>query len=367
MQSEAPQSLLIDVGVLSCGCTDHVLDVMHKALAEDDGGIWRPHESVFLRDLVEQITQRGAGSLKGLADALEVWFGKGGGKAPAVADPRAQAIFQALAQKPVAQWSAGECSVLIDYLVRQHFPDEFVQEMALALSKQAALMGRLQAANPDLTLAQVASVASRLALPGALQHALDLANLHRDMLAFGEAQCADRIQGLTDAMRHKIKAIILDHQRTVRLEGSAGEALQTRLFDVFGEINRDWRRIALTEAGEMANQGLIASCAPGEKLERVEQYQGACAFCRKIDGAVATVVPASKPDKDWDTEIWPGKSNVGRSASPYRRIGGQLVKRAPSEMWTLPAGLVHPHCRGRWVRLGGGAKDDPLTGWLFKD
>ena len=57
----------------------------------------------------------------------------------------------------------------------------------------------------------------------------------------------------------------------------------------------------------------------------------------------------AKERKDWDNEIWVGKSNVGRSASPRKRVGDAFVEREPEEMWTIPAGLAHPHCRGRWV------------------
>ncbi len=47
--------------------------------------------------------------------------------------------------------------------------------------------------------------------------------------------------------------------------------------------------------------------------------------------------------------VWPGKNNIGRRASPRKRVVDVLVERDPDEMWWLPAGLAHPHCRGRWV------------------
>jgi hypothetical protein len=115
----------------------------------------------------------------------------------------------------------------------------------------------------------------------------------------------------------------------------------------------------------MANQGFVSSMPDGKKLKRLEQYQGACPFCRKIDGRVVTVVDAAKNDKNWDTEIWPGKDNVGRSASPYKRVGGQLVKRTDAELWKIPAGLAHPHCRGLWLPVSGPAVQDDFSGWLF--
>jgi hypothetical protein len=64
--------------------------------------------------------------------------------------------------------------------------------------------------------------------------------------------------------------------------------------------------------------------------------------------------------------IWAGKSNIGRSASPRKRVGNLLVEREPHEMWWIPAGLAHPHCRGRWLPvMEDQPGDDPDFGaWL---
>ncbi|MNC71135.1 hypothetical protein D3C75_1220200 [compost metagenome] len=61
------------------------------------------------------------------------------------------------------------------------------------------------------------------------------------------------------------------------------------------------------------------------------------------------MVPADHPNKNGETQIWPGKNNIGRSASPRKRVGEELVEREEHELYWLPAGLSHPHCRGRWV------------------
>ena len=62
-----------------------------------------------------------------------------------------------------------------------------------------------------------------------------------------------------------------------------GSSLETKLMDQFATLNRDWRRIAVTEAGEAQTAGYIASVPRGTKVKRVEQYKNACAFCRKIE------------------------------------------------------------------------------------
>jgi hypothetical protein len=153
------------------------------------------------------------------------------------------------------------------------------------------------------------------------------------------------------------------------VSGPRGSDLRTKLFDQFGTLNRDWRRIAITEAGEAMLQGQIAALPYGTKVKRVERYTNACAFCRSIDGRVATVVDPAKPEKDTEREVWVGKNNIGRSASPKKRVGDMLVARPPEEMWHLPAGLAHPHCRGRWVVLESVDQpgDDPaFADWLGK-
>ena len=133
-------------------------------------------------------------------------------------------------------------------------------------------------------------------------------------------------------------------------------------------MNRDWRRIAVTEAGENANQGLIASLQPGARVRRMEQYRGACPYCRKINGTVLTVVDAANKDKDGVTQVWVGKNNIGRSGAPRKRVGAELIPRLAAELWWVPAGTVHPHCRGQWHVLEGAKPgDDPsFQAWLDK-
>ena len=124
------------------------------------------------------------------------------------------------------------------------------------------------------------------------------------------------MQGISETLRHRLKTQIMAHEQQ-RILGATPpeEALQQNLFDTFGDMNRDWRRIAATEVGDAAGNGMIASLEPGTKVRRIEQYHGACPFCKKINGMVFTVVDPSKRDKDWDTEVWVGKTNIGRSGS----------------------------------------------------
>jgi hypothetical protein len=134
--------------------------------------------------------------------------------------------------------------------------------------------------------------------------------------------------------------------------------MRSRLFDEFGQLNRDFRRIAVTEAGECCNTGYIMAQSPGTKVRRQEAYRGVCDFCKSISGKVFTVVDPAKLDKDGDTKVWAGKTNIGRSAAPRRRQGGGLVERPSSEMWWVASGVQHPHCRGSWLPV----TDEPPAG-----
>ena len=122
----------------------------------------------------------------------------------------------------------------------------------------------------------------------------------------------------------------------------------------------------MTEAVENSNQAYIAMLAPGTQVKRLEHYKGTCAFCRKIDGMVFEVVDPSVPDKDPWTQVWVGKTNIGLSAAPRKRVNGVLVERAAADMWIPAAGVQHPHCRGSWLpTIQDQAGDDPAFGdWL---
>jgi hypothetical protein len=189
----------------------------------------------------------------------------------------------------------------------------------------------------------------------------------KNTLAYERARCADNVQAISESVRHRLKTQIMAHEQQ-RLLGATPpkQALQQNLFDTFADLNRDWRRIATTEVGDAAGNGMIASLKPGTKVRRIEQYNGACPFCKKIHGMVFTVVDPSKRDKNWDTEVWVGKTNIGRSGAKQKRTAEGMVDRTDEEMWKVPAGTVHPHCRGTWdvVDDGGPSPDPSFDKWL---
>jgi hypothetical protein len=211
-------------------------------------------------------------------------------------------------------------------------------------------MGKLEAALPALTLAAADNALA--SLPSTVEQTLasfTFAPAQKAAMQFAQAHCADAITGATGALRSGIKQAVLQEMVQPHVPSVPSHSLQTRLTDAFGKFNKDWRRIAVTEAGEAKNQGFVASLPPRAKVRRVERYAGACSFCRRIDGKVFTVVAADAKNKDGQKQVWPGKSNIGRSASPTKIVDGAAVPRADDELWWPAAGLQHPHCRGMWI------------------
>ena len=116
----------------------------------------------------------------------------------------------------------------------------------------------------------------------------------------------------------------------------------------------------------MAGQGFISTCPTGSMVRRMEQFRGACSWCKKIDGRLFKVVSPDDENKNGDTDIWVGKTNVGRSSSPRKQTPDGLVDRLPSELYWVAAGTQHPHCRGHWLRMSAPQPgDDPeFALWL---
>lgn len=362
--------LFLDILNVPEGVTNDVLEGLYKALSDghDHGGdgIWAPHESTLIRRLVELFTQRGLDRLDGVKDSFNAWQQGHKFKPSAAPVPAPAGMLQhwsadelALARLyleslPPAMWTLDDHMLCIDMLVQTYMPADALQSEAEWLAVRAGLMGKVQA-NMDAAAATPKQADAILAaMPSTVAHAaaqFALTPTQTAVLNFARVRSVENVRAVSETVRHKMRALVVNdlEQKMLGVPPTGASSLQTKLLDAFGDMNRDWRRIAVTEAGEAQLQGFVANLPPGAKVKRVEQYKNACAFCRKIDGVVATITTADDPKKDPDTMIWPGKNNVGRSASPMKRVGNVLVPREPEEMWHLPAGLAHPHCRGRWV------------------
>lgn len=380
-------SLLVDIGALPLDRSQHVLDVLAKAVSgEDDGGpdIWALHHSPYVRSLIELFSSRGLLRLDKVKTELSAWLegkrhaehaGDSMGRPQISAAPTADELALVriyLENLPAAEFTVDDWGLLVDYLVGRYMPASAMKTEAEWLAVRSVFMGKVQA-NLD-RLSKPVTVAEADGLLGAMPTTVDAAReafrpsrIIENILSYGYARCADSVQAITEDTRHRLKRVIMAHQEQVLLgDNPPKQALQQRLFDEFATLNRDWRRIAVTEVGNNANQGLIASLKPGTRVRRMEQYKGACPYCKKINGAILTVVDPAQKMKNGQTEVWVGKTNIGRSGAARKRVGDTLIPRTEAELWWIPAGTVHPHCRGQWHVLEDAQPDDDpdFAAWL---
>lgn len=374
-------TLLIDIGACCEHHTNEALEHLHKAIGEGDPDtIWIAHQSPLLSRMIELFTQRGLFRLEGFRTELEAWLAGSrhvAGHRPARPDGAMERWNAAelkivklyLETLPPGEFTLDDHMMMVDYLAQRYLPADDLRTEAEWLATRSTLMGRVQANMSDVDADQSDKIFA--AMPTTVEEAeqaFKMSQTQRAVLEFARARGAENVVQLAAGVRHNMRRLVARKMEADVLGDKSAPAgsLQTQLLDAFGQHNRDWRRIALTEAAENQNQGYITSLKPGTKVKRLEQYRNACPFCRKIDGTVMTVVDPATPDKDGDTQIWPGKTNIGRSASPRRRQAGTLVDRTPDDMWWIPAGVVHPHCRGSWLPvIEDKPGDDPDFGdWL---
>jgi hypothetical protein len=349
---------VIDLSDLSCGCANHVLESFAKAMSED-GSIWAAHENPFISKLIELFTERGLLRNDTVKTELNAWMsGEHFSALPAVngkpgmmpywTDSELGMVKIYLESIHPSQYTLEDWDYLISYLVRRYLPAgelmsdaEWLATRSFLLGKAQAHLGTISPVTVDMLLATLPTTVAGITYK--------LSDAAANILSYAKLHACESVVSLSQSAEHALRGVVLNHMsKVVAGDYSAtSNVLQQNLFDKFDYMNRDWRRIATTEATEVSGQGVISSLPLGSKVKRMEMYDGACGFCKSIDGMVFTVVSPDKPNKnDW-TEMWEGKTNIGRSGSPHKRVDGGLVKRQPHELWFPVPGAVHPHCRGR--------------------
>lgn len=357
-------ALLFDLAALSARQTDDVLhSIFCKAHGhEGDGeGIWEPHDNPFLARLVELFTQRGLARIESVRVELQDWL-SGQQHAPGALLPRPEmpgrtvwdsrtlgVVRLYLRSLPPAAWTLDDHMLMVDYLQQRYLSPDDLRTEAQWMADRASIMGRVQAAMGAVTAAQADALLQ--AVPVDPLAVWTWQPVQRKVAEFARHRSAEAVTRVSDGMRAALRQTVSREVEAAELAGRPvwSTSLQTRLQDEFAIQNRDWRRVALTESAEAMNHGFIAAQQPGQRLKRVEQYRGVCSYCAKIDGRVLEVVDASEPEKDGATQVWVGKTNVGRSVAPRKRVGDLLVEREPEERYWIAAGAQHPNCRGRWV------------------
>ncbi|MGF7108236.1 hypothetical protein [Treponema pedis] len=154
-----------------------------------------------------------------------------------------------------------------------------------------------------------------------------------------EDKAAQLITRVNDDIRNGIKEVLLDGIS----ERKSKAQVSQDLFNKFGSLNRNWKRIADTEIVNTSNLASVLeevhSAAQGEKVYfRRYEMANACDKCKKMDGVIA--LWSDKPleddkikDEFASVAIWEGKAPDSKNN-------------------TLVVGALHPHCRGFWERWG---------------
>jgi hypothetical protein len=127
---------------------------------------------------------------------------------------------------------------------------------------------------------------------------------------------ADKMTEVSDRHRSGVKQTILRAQK----ERWEPQKLSEELYDQYGDQNRDWRRVAITESAMAASDAFVAGCEEGQRVIGMGSHN-ACKYCKQYVIGKEFTVLANPPEKDTYTtdmkHMWVGKSNYGRKVAEY--------------------------------------------------
>jgi hypothetical protein len=162
---------------------------------------------------------------------------------------------------------------------------------------------------------------------------LPLTPLEARSVQHAASHAADKLTEISERHRAGVRQTILQAQR----ERWEPQKLTQELYDAYGDQNRDWRRVALTELAMAVSDAYLAGCEEGDQIVGMGA-ESACKYCKELNiGRTLTVLKNPPKVETYDTDmnyIWVGKSNYGRKVSAWR-----------------PAFPSHPCCRCRMHRI----------------
>lgn len=230
-----------------------------------------------------------------------------------------------------------------DYLALK--TDDVAEKLAMRSAAMGAVVGRLEKTGKDpvaMTMQDVSPYLPKKFTFAEVRKHLGWKPEIDKTIRFRTDNIGNYITGLNDDVRNDVRRILTDglsQQKSV-------VDIERDLFDAHSNWNRDWRRIASTEAQNSYAEGhLVTEISMSEKDEPIYMIGAsavnACPTCqRDINGKVVRLLP--EPPKSGEeyiddpytnTAIWLGKNSLGHGNK---------------ERWT--AVTRHPHCACRWVR-----------------
>ncbi len=167
-----------------------------------------------------------------------------------------------------------------------------------------------------------------------------------EALEYSEKQSAEYITDMADRMKEKLRDAVTGHLQA----GKTAAQIAPELLAEFGELNRDWRRVAITETATAVSNGYLAQQDPGQLLVG-DSAVDCCDWCSEhIQGRAYVMLeqaPLGPTEAESWQNVWVGKTNVGRSRYPVTAAG---QPRSFAERWH-PCIPAHPHCRCRWRKF----------------
>jgi len=232
------------------------------------------------------------------------------------------------------------------------------------LAVRAFLVGRI--ASELETNGKLVKVAYKN-LPTTVEEAMGgypLTDVERRAIEFGKFYAGEKIMAMQEDTRRLVRQIIVESRQNSVHPRRLAQTLFDRVVDTDANLNRDWQRVAITEANNMASNGFLGTMVDGQYVIW-HAHPDACAYCRSQHYKVFKVTdnppedyghldPGNKKYKEiakrWETEVWVGKNNYGRSTALKKRTPKGLMNREHHERATVVIPL-HPHCRCRWFRF----------------
>ena len=165
----------------------------------------------------------------------------------------------------------------------------------------------------------------------------------QEALSWASARGLEYLTACEEDTKRKVLHVLM----ASRMNGDRMGKLHQRLFDKFSEQNRDWRRVVLTESAFAVSNGRLAEKDPEEGWwAEYHAAPNACPACKRLHGRRFRLVKPDAPDKNGDTEVWWGKTNIGRSGNLWNQK--ERRQRTKAELWWPCIGL-HPNCACGWV------------------
>lgn len=156
---------------------------------------------------------------------------------------------------------------------------------------------------------------------------LPLQSQEVNAIKWAKLHAAEEVRTKEEEVLKGVKHLVVQ----ARMERWEPQRLAQELFDQFGQYNRDWRRIAITETAKAVSNGYLMGLKDGDQVF-IQESAGMCDHCRRLNtGKVFTYREIPGNEK---TELWVGKTNYGRKTRDWN-----------------PCVPLHPHCRGRYVKF----------------